>query len=77
MGYADGDFNTRLVAVIDDLLATPEVMGPVDLVKPEAYFLYTDPDLESLSAGQKILLRMGNDNATRVKSKLVEIRASL
>jgi hypothetical protein len=77
MGYADGDFNARLIAVIDDLLATPEVTGPVDLVKPEAYFLYTDPDLESLSAGQKILLRMGNDNATRVKSKLAEIRASL
>ncbi len=77
MGYADGDFNARLIAVIDGLLATPEVTGPVDLVKPEAYFLYTDPDLESLSAGQKILLRMGNDNATRVKAKLAEVRASL
>ncbi len=77
MGYADGDFNARLIAIIDELLATPQVNGPVELVKPEAYFLYTDPELESLSAGQKILLRMGNDNATRVKAKLVEVRASL
>jgi len=77
MGYADGDFNARLIAIIDELLATPQVTGPVELVKPEAYFLFTDPELESLSAGQKILLRMGNDNATRVKAKLAEVRASL
>jgi len=77
MGYADGDFNARLIAIIDELLATPEVTGPVQLIKPEAYFLYTDPKLEALSAGQKILLRMGNDNAARVKSKLAEVRASL
>jgi hypothetical protein len=77
MGYADGDFNTRLVATIDDLLATPETMEPVALMKPEAYFLYSDPDLESRSAGQKILLRMGTENAARVKSKLAEIRAAL
>jgi hypothetical protein len=77
MGYADGDFNARLIAIIDELLATPEVTGPVELIKPEAYFLYTNPELESLSAGQKILLRMGNDNASRVKSKLAEVRASL
>ena len=77
MGYADGDFNARLIAIIDELLATPQVNEPVELVKPEAYFLYTDPELESLSAGQKILLRMENQNATRVKAKLVEVRASL
>jgi len=77
MGYADGEFNDRLVAIIDELLATPEVTDPVDLVKPEAFFLFADPDLESRSAGQKILLRMGSANAARVKSKLAEIRAAL
>jgi hypothetical protein len=77
MGYAEGEFNERLLAVIDELLATPEVTGPVNLVKPEAYFLYADPELESRSAGQKILLRMGQENSSRVKSKLVEIKAAL
>ena len=47
------------------------------LIKPEAYYLFADEDLESLSAGQKILIRMGPDNAARVKAKLVEIRAVL
>lgn len=77
MGYADGNFNARLVVIIDELLATPEVTGPVNLIKPEAVFLFADTDLESLSAGQKIVLRMGSENATRVKSKLAEIRAGL
>jgi len=77
MGYADGEFNDRLDATIDELLATPEVTDPVNLVKPEAFFLFADPDLESLTAGQKILLRMGNANAARVKLKLAEIRETL
>ena len=77
MGYEDGKFNDRLAAIIDELLATPEVTEPVDLVKPEAFFLFADPDLESRSAGQKILLRMGSANATRVKFKLAEIREAL
>ncbi len=77
MGYADGEFNDRVTAIIDELLATPEVTGPVSLVKPEAFFLFADPDLESRTAGQKILLRMGNANAVRVKAKLVEIREAL
>ena len=77
MGYADGEFSERLLAVIDEMLATPEVTDPVNLVKPEAYFLYTNPDLESRTAAQKILLRMGPENASRVKSKLMEIRSAL
>lgn len=76
-GYPDGDFNERLVAIIDELLATPRVSDPVRLIKPEAYFLFADPDLEALTAGQKILIRMGDANAARVKAKLTEIRQAL
>lgn len=77
MGYADGDFNARLIEIIDLMLATPEVEEPLELIKPEAVFLFADPDLEALPAGQKVLLRMGPENAARVKAKLAEIRAIL
>ena len=77
LGYAEGDFSQRLGAVIDELLATPEVTEPVRLIKPEAYYLYADKELESLTAGQKVLIRMGPANAARVKAKLTEIRAAL
>ena len=77
LGYADARFADRLVGVIDELLATPDVDEPLRLMKPEAYYLFVDPDLEALSAGQKILLRMGSDQAARVKSWLSEVRKAL
>jgi len=77
LGYPDGDFNERLIEVIDSLLAAPEIHEPLRLIKPEAFYLLTNPDLEALPAGQKVLLRMGPDNARRVKVKLQEIRAAL
>ena len=59
------------------VLETPDVTGPVSLVKPEAVFLFADPDLESMTAAQKILLRMGGANAALVKEKLLELGAKL
>lgn len=77
LGYPEGDFEERLRAVIDELLATPDVTDPVRLIKPEAFYLYAEEDLEALSAGQKTLVRMGPENAARVKAKLIEIRDAL
>lgn len=77
LGYPDGNFGERLLNIIDDALATPEPERPLQLIKPEAYYLFADEDLETLNAAQKVLLRMGPDNAARVKAKLTEIRAAL
>lgn len=77
LGYPDRYFNDRLVEVIDHLLAAPEVQGPVKLVQPKVMYEFADPELEGLSAGQKILIRMGGDNSARIKAKLREIRREL
>ena len=77
LGYGSGYFNDRLVEAIDDLLAAPEVNGPIGLMQPKVFYEFTDPDLETRSAGQKMLIRMGAENARRVKAKLVEIRQAL
>jgi len=77
LGYPNQYFNDRLIEVIDNLLVTPDVKTPVELVRPSVYYKFADPDLESLSAGQKILLRIGYDNAIKVKSKLRELRQTL
>lgn len=77
LGYPKGYFNDRLVEVIDHLLAAQEVTAPVRLVRPKVFYLYADPALEARSAGQKILVRIGNENAARFKAKLREIRAEL
>lgn len=77
LGYPKGHFNDRLVEVIDHLLAAPELKPPVALVRPKVLYLYADPELEARSAGQKILMRMGAENAARIKAKLREIRAAI
>jgi hypothetical protein len=77
LGYPNGYFNDRLIAAIDDLLSAPDAAGPVPLTQPKVLYAYADPELEALSAGQKTMLRIGNENATRLKAKLREIRRAL
>ncbi|HEX9179720.1 MAG TPA: DUF3014 domain-containing protein [Burkholderiales bacterium] len=77
LGYPNAYFNDRLVQVIDHLLAAPEARAPVRLVRPKVMYQYADPELESLSAGHKIMVRIGPENSARVKSKLRELRAEL
>jgi hypothetical protein len=77
LGYPKAYFNDRLVAVIDHLLAAPTVDGPVRLTQPHILYKFADPQRESASAGHKIMMRMGSQNAFVVKAKLREIRAEL
>ncbi len=76
-GYPDGYFNDRLIGVIDHLLAAPEPKPPVHLSQPKIMFEFADSDLEDLSAGQKILVRVGIENERRLKAKLRDVRRAL
>jgi len=77
LGFPNRQFNDRVVEAIDDLLAAPDIAIPVDVVRPKILYQLADPDLERLSAGQKIMIRMGSENAAKVKGKLREIRREL
>lgn len=88
LGFPHRYFNDRLVQVIDQLLATPQpkgplkvhlptITGPVQPERPWVLYEFDDPELQSLTAGQKILLRMGPVNERRVKAKLAELRRLL
>ena len=88
LGYPNAYFNDRVVAVIDQLLATPEPTGPLAVrltevkgdiasTQPWTRYEYADPQLEALPAGSKMLLRMGNDNARKLKAKLKMFRAAI
>lgn len=88
LGYPDKYFNDRLIEVIDHLLATPDLAGPVRLTlprlegsikldRPWVLYEFADPELEARSAGQKILIRMGFDNEARLKVKLRDLRSKL
>ena len=88
LGYPKAYFNDRLIAVIDQLLATPgaeepiqvhltEVKGTVASLQPWVRYEFVNPAFESLSAGQKIMLRVGSVNERRLKAKLTAIRQQL
>lgn len=76
LGYT-GYFNDRVIEVLDHLLATPTVAEPIGLVRPEVLYQFADPQLEALSSGQKLLIRMGRVNADQLKAKLAELRQAL
>jgi hypothetical protein len=77
LGYPGQYFNDRLVQVIDNLLEAPDVRGPIQLTQPKVFFEYADPSLQSRSAGQKLMIRMGSANSGVVKAKLREFRAEI
>jgi len=85
LGFPKKYFNDRLVDVIDQLLATPEVdgplkvhlqavQGPVQPARPWVLYEFDDARLNALTSGQRILLRMGPVNERRVKARLAEFR---
>ena len=77
LGYPSRYFNDRVFEVIDQLLATPDVNGPIALTQPKVLYEFADPTLQDLSAGQKMLLRMGPENEAKVKAKLRELKRAL
>lgn len=77
LGYPGKYFNDRMVQAIDSLLATPDAQGPIELVRPKVFYQFADPKLEALPAGQKLLIRMGPQNAGVIKAKLQQFRAAI
>jgi hypothetical protein len=85
LGYPGKYFNDRLVAVIDHLLRAPEPEGPLrvklvevkgdtPLAQPWVNYEYADSQLETLSAGQKMMVRVGLVNERRLKARLKVFR---
>jgi hypothetical protein len=77
LGYPGRQFHNRALEVIDHLLETPRVAEPIRLAQPHVRYTFADPALEALSPGQKVLLRIGPDNAGIIRAKLIELRAAL
>lgn len=88
LGYPGRYFNDRLIAVIDHLLDAPEPAGPVAVQltevrgeftaeRPWTRYEFADPALESLSSGQKLMVRVGLSNERRLKARLRAFRAQV
>jgi hypothetical protein len=85
LGYPGRRFHDRLLETLDHLLGTPtltgapavtltDVKGPIPSERPWVRYEYADPGLEALSAGQKILLRIGPAHQRRLMDWLRQFR---
>jgi len=74
LGYSHAYFNDRLVDAIDSMLASPQFPATVGVVQPSVLWQFEDPEFEMLPIGQRVMLRMGPDNAARAKARLLAMR---
>ncbi|WP_444928692.1 DUF3014 domain-containing protein [Microbulbifer sp. SSSA002] len=77
LGIRNKSFHQVVIEAIDNVLAAPEIEGPIQLIRPSVYYKFADPTLEKLPGIQKLMIRMGPDNAARVKEKLQEVKTKL
>lgn len=77
LGYPRGYFNDRALVAIDDMLAAPELHDPIAVTRVGSHYVFVDPRLQSLSNGQKLMVRLGPENEAQFKAKLRMIRILL
>jgi hypothetical protein len=77
LGYPNEKFNEVVFKAIGRLLETPVINKPIRLVRPVVMYQFEDQKLESLSAAQKQLIRMGPKNTRALQVKLSEMALEL
>lgn len=77
IGHPTGRFHDRMIVAIDDMLAAPTPTGPIELIQPKVLYRFIDPELQKLSAGQKIMIRVGPENAAQLMTVLRRLRKEL
>ncbi|MBL4820846.1 MAG: DUF3014 domain-containing protein [Gammaproteobacteria bacterium] len=70
IGYRDVNFDITLRRAIRNVLNTDEIEGPFQLVKPSVMYLYADADIENMADVQKQIIRLGPENAEKLKTQL-------
>ncbi|MCB1842892.1 MAG: DUF3014 domain-containing protein, partial [Halioglobus sp.] len=77
LGLDEDKFDNALIRALDQVLATPEIAGPILLARKSVMYTYADPGLEQLPDVQKQLLRMGPDNLRVIKEQARTLRQQL
>jgi hypothetical protein len=77
LGMSKDNFHSVLIRAIDRVLSAPDANGDLILIHPKVYYEFADPALEKLPEIHKLMLRMGPDNAAKVKASLRNARVKL
>lgn len=76
LGDPRQDFRGTLAAALARLTSVPVPEGEVEVVPEGAVWAFADPELERRAAVEKLLLRLGPDNARRLQGWLRELAAA-
>lgn len=73
LGYPDRTFDMALNQAIRNVLQARVPAGDILLTRPSVHYHFADPALESLTDLEKLLIRMGPENAATVQRKVRDI----
>ncbi len=77
LGYGSRNFDETVVRAIDTVLNARTAEGPFQLIKPKVMYIYADSEIERLNPVEKQLLRLGPQNAEKLKLSLRQYRERL
>lgn len=73
----DNQFDERLHAAIDQILAVEPLEQPPELEQPSVFYTYADETLENADDLTKLMWRLGPENTRRIQDYLREFKQSL
>ncbi len=77
LGYTQRQMDGVVIAALDEILAAPVIVEPIELTRESVAFRFADERLEELSRLQKQLLRSGPDNTRRLQNIARQLREQL
>ncbi|MDP1932560.1 MAG: DUF3014 domain-containing protein [Gammaproteobacteria bacterium] len=72
IGYPNRNFDDTVVRAINEVTSARTAEGPFQLIRPKEMYVYANSDIESMSPVEKQLLRMGPQNAEKLKAALAQ-----
>ena len=77
LGYQPRQMDGIILQSIDNILTTPVIVEPLQLVRDSVTYKFADPELEALLPLQKQLLRAGPENTQRLQQQAKALREAL
>lgn len=77
LGYQPRQMDGIILRSIDNILATPVIVEPLQLYSESVTYKFSDPKLEALLPIQKQLIRTGPENTQRIQQQALALKRAL
>ena len=77
LGHPPQELDSTLISALDQILAAPVILEPIELTRESVQYKYASSELEALKPIQKQLLRMGPKQTKAIQKKAAYLREAL